>query len=483
MRIDRTDTANGIGGGLLVYVRKDVIIKPEEPDENCMFNQYCRFKVFDKSKKNPLNVTLFYRSPNSSHENNVALAALVDNCKKNSFLIGDINYPKLHSLTNNDDITVRPVEKLFANAAENKFLEQIVDFPTHNKGGLLDVVYTDIPESVFNCENIGNLGNSDHAIIKIEIDFSPKFNSTSEKVRDWKRGDTEGLSEHLAGVDFDRLFQDKNVDEAWEAFKTTTDNAIDRYIPLIARRKQGDPPWMTRAVKRIVKKKQRKWRHYTRNRTDAIFEEFKILEKHCRKVVQRAKRKYEKKLAENKNKRPFNAYIKTKTKTRANVGPLKVNNEVITDNKEMATVLNKFFTSVFTKDDPSVVSPIINKLPSYSVLNQVVFEPHKVRKKIDKLRQGSAPGPDGITTTFLKLCADVLSTALAILFNKSMQEGVVPQDWRSANVTPIFKKGVKGNPGNYRPVSLTSIVCKIMESCIRDELVDHLLTNNLINRS
>ena len=279
MRIDRTDTANGIGGGLLVYVRKEVIIKPEEPDENCMFNQYFRFKVFDKSKKNPLNVTLFYRSPNSSHENNVALAALVDNCKKNSFLIGDINYPKLHSLTDNDDITVRPVEKLFANAAENKFLEQIVDFPTHNKGGLLDVVYTDIPESVFNCENIGNLGNSDHAIIKIEIDFSPKFNSTSEKVRDWKRGDTEGLSEHLAGVDFDRLFQDKNVDEAREAFKTTTDNAIDRYIPLIARRKQGDPPWMTRAVKRTVKKKQRKWRHYTRNRNEDIFAELKFLKK------------------------------------------------------------------------------------------------------------------------------------------------------------------------------------------------------------
>jgi hypothetical protein len=67
LRKDRNDTHRGIGGGLLVYVRNDVIIEPDEPDDNCLFNQYCRFKVFDNSKKNPLNVTLSYRSPNSSH--------------------------------------------------------------------------------------------------------------------------------------------------------------------------------------------------------------------------------------------------------------------------------------------------------------------------------------------------------------------------------------------------------------------------------
>ena len=148
----------------------------------------------------------------------------------------------------------------------------------------------------------------------------------------------------------------------------------------------------------------------------------------------------------------------------------------------MAKVLNNFFMSVFSKNDP-IVPPKVDKLPSASVLSNVVFDAYKVKKKIEKLRPGSAPGPDGITTTFLKQNAAAVAPALAAIYNKSMQEGTVPEDWRGANVTPIFKKGAKGNPGNYRPVSLTSIPCKIMESCIRDEVVNHLVVNNLIKGS
>ena len=77
----------------------------------------------------------------------------------------------------------------------------------------------------------------------------------------------------------------------------------------------------------------------------------------------------------------------------------------------------------------------------------------------------------------------MLTPALAMIYNESLQSGVVPEDWRAANVTPIFKKGAKGNPGNYRPVSLTSIPCKVMEACIRDVMVDHLMTNSLIRDS
>ena len=75
---------------------------------------------------------------------------------------------------------------------------------------------------------------------------------------------------------------------------------------------------------------------------------------------------------------------------------------------------------------------------------------------------------------------DALAPALAVIFNKSMQSGVVPPDWKEANVTPIFKKGSKTSPGNYRQVSLTSIDCKLMESCMRDVIVDHLVINTLI---
>jgi len=64
-----------------------------------------------------------------------------------------------------------------------------------------------------------------------------------------------------------------------------------------------------------------------------------------------------------------------------------------------------------------------------------------------------------------------------------MAMGKVPDDWKRANVTPIFKKGSKADPGNYRPVSLTSVCCKMLESLIKDEMMSHLEKNNLITAS
>ena len=352
------------------------------------------------------------------------------------------------------------------NAAENSFNTQIVDFPTHIKGNLLDVVYTDIPGSVISCEDIGNLSNSDHSIIKLVIDFAPKSTASSELIRDWRRGDKESLAIHISEIDFPSLFQGENVDEAWETLKGSLNQALDRYIPLTERRKKGDPPWMTQSVRRLVRKKQRKWRVFAKNRTDLNFVSFKSAEKESKKAVQNAKRNFEKKIASSKNKRPFNSYVKSKTKSKCNVGPLQVGSEFVSDSKGMAQVLNQFFSSVFTRDDPSQHVPEVARLPSNSALTNIRFSALQVKKKLDNLKSGSAPGPDGLTTDFLKNNSAAMSVALSELYNLSLAEGKVPADWRLANVTPIFKKGSKGQAGNYRPVSLTSIPCRVMESCI-----------------
>jgi len=78
---------------------------------------------------------------------------------------------------------------------------------------------------------------------------------------------------------------------------------------------------------------------------------------------------------------------------------------------------------------------------------------------------------------------DAAATALTLIFRRSLESGVVPEDWRRANVTPIFKKGAKTDPGNYRPVSLTSVCCKMLESLLKNAIVTHLEANNLINPS
>ena len=99
------------------------------------------------------------------------------------------------------------------------------------------------------------------------------------------------------------------------------------------------------------------------------------------------------------------------------------------------------------------------------------------------LKTNSAPGPDGITPRFLQELVDEVAAPLSCIFTKSMAQGTVPEDWKTAHVTPIFKKGQKSSTTNYRPVSLTSVPGKVMEKVIKETLMSHLKRNNLVKKS
>jgi hypothetical protein len=135
LRIDRSDTRNGIGGGLIVYARNDIVIKAEK--NACNFNQHCMFQVMNKNSS-PLNVVLLYRSPNSEPENNLDLIKLIEQTKLKTFIYGDFNLPN----TDFDNGTSDAKGLGILNAVGNKFLEQIVDFNTHIKGNKLDLFRT-----------------------------------------------------------------------------------------------------------------------------------------------------------------------------------------------------------------------------------------------------------------------------------------------------------------------------------------------------
>jgi hypothetical protein len=106
-----------------------------------------------------------------------------------------------------------------------------------------------------------------------------------------------------------------------------------------------------------------------------------------------------------------------------------------------------------------------------------------IEGKLKKLKEGKAPGIDGIVPKILIENAANLSRPLKLLYQKSIETGKVPVDWKRANVTAIFKKGCRETAGNYRPVSLTSHICKVLESIIWDSIVDHLDRNKLINKT
>ena len=102
---------------------------------------------------------------------------------------------------------------------------------------------------------------------------------------------------------------------------------------------------------------------------------------------------------------------------------------------------------------------------------------------VNNMKENKSPGVDGISPKILKETVEQISTPLAHVFNMSLQEGIVPLEWKEANIVPLFKKGSRNKSVNYRPVSLTSVICKLLEAIIRDHMMDFLIKHKLINPS
>ena len=90
---------------------------------------------------------------------------------------------------------------------------------------------------------------------------------------------------------------------------------------------------------------------------------------------------------------------------------------------------------------------------------------------------------DGIPPKLLLEIVEQICVPLATVFNLSLEEGIVPLEWKKANFIPLFKKGSRNKSENNRPVSLTLVICKLLEKLIKDLLVDFLVKNKLINPS
>ena len=116
-------------------------------------------------------------------------------------------------------------------------------------------------------------------------------------------------------------------------------------------------------------------------------------------------------------------------------------------------------------------------------INQLDVTSDMVKSVLVDLDTKKAVGPDLVHNKLLRLSADIIAEPLAILFNRSLSEGIFPAIWKRAHVTPIFKKGEKGKCTNYRPVSLLSCVGKIMEKCVQKHVLEYLLDNNLLTSS
>ena len=476
LRQDRADTAGGRGGGLLVYAKTG--LKILAADKVVEFNQYAKFLI------NDITVYLIYRPPSGGVTSIAGLTEVVKKVEKNSILIGDFNLPEIDWSTGQTAARSRE----FVAANEERFLDQMVSFSTHTKGNILDLLLTNIPERVLNVEEMGHLGHSDHSMILATIGVSGGGGHTPEKeLYDWAKSDWASMRRSLAEVNWRDELKDKDGNEAWTVLRDRITAVVDRYVPKRRRRNNAKPAWLNREILRAIRRKKRLWtRAKDGDRKDK--DEYTAAEKQVKRMIRSAKRKFEKKLAEGGKKdgaakRKFYAYVKMRTKSRPSIGPLKDRaGKSVSEDIEMAKVFNDSFSSMFTREDTENV-PEPQKKFQGAFLNDAKITKKKVQDKIRRLRKGAAAGPDRIGPQILQELVEVIASPLATIMRRTLDTGRVPDDWKSANVSPIYKKGPKSSAENYRPVSLTSVCCKVMEAIIKDEIVEHLERNKLIRPS
>ena len=113
-------------------------------------------------------------------------------------------------------------------------------------------------------------------------------------------------------------------------------------------------------------------------------------------------------------------------------------------------------------------------------MGEITVDPKGVLKLLNGLKVQKAPGPDGLSARVLKECSSEIAPILAFIYNESLAQGTVPDDWQQANVAPVYKKGEKYDAANYRPVSLTCICCKTLEHIIVSNINKHLSLENIL---
>ena len=327
------------------------------------------------------------------------------------------------------------------------------------------------------------IGNSDHGVVIGDFICEWKSQTEPKKRRVYFRGAYEEYEKKLNQKDWARDFLGSSVKGNWELFRSMETRLTNTHVPL-ASPKDFKEPWMNRRVMKQWMRKQRAWRQVVTNNSNRSWRRYRDERNNLSKQIRKAKRTYEAKIAEEArhNKRAFYKYIKSKLTVRPEITQIRKGNGLYAESdKEIGDEMGQYFSSVHHPYHTGALPDMQQMV--HRKINDLNITPEMVEKKLEKLNIYKSSGPDGIHPHVLQKTAKAMSVPLTHIFQQSLETGEVPEDWRTANVTPIHKKGDRTEPSNYRPVSLTSQVCKVMETLIRDKIVEHLTENNLLSEA
>ena len=504
------------GGGVFILVRNTfVATEQKELQTDC---EILWVKLELEGYKS-LYIASYYRNQEGdSHSFEELRKSLehVSQLKGDVWVLGDLNFPDI-SWSEEHVPSVKPgysFPKLyedFINTLDDCNLEQMVSKPTRGKN-TLDLFLTSNYTLVNNVDV--KPGISDHDLV-----FSGVFTKrieTGQPPRSaylYRKADWGGFQTYMEKVKEEILAStnSKSVEELWILFKSSINEGLSKFVPCKKIGSKRSLPWITQEIKRLIRKRDSLYQMYKRSSRPKYRKQFVTTRHIVKAKIKQAYNSYledllgvnnpdqnispagETGLSKFAPKKLF-SFLKNSRQESQGIGPLRDphTNEVLTSNTDKANLIKDLLQSVFTP-----VSPLgLNQLSESDILEGLAKGilkedniPGTFRPKVPEMPQieislagilkllagldpSKAAGSDAIKAIVLRSLKDQVAPILQAIFQHSLNTGRIP-DWKKAIVTPLFKKGDKCDHGNYRPISLTCICCKLME---------HIIASNLTKR-
>ena len=318
-----------------------------------------------------------------------------------------------------------------------------------------------------------------------ELDIDPPYRRTKPRpVRQFKNANWEAIRQQIRScwTSFSKKSPSRSVNENWLKLKSILNQCLDKFIPTKMTSPRENLPWLSKSLLASIRKKTSLYNKAKRTNKADLWAKHKLCKRQTQRAIRSARWSFLKnKLSESlepKNSKPLWRYIKSKRQDGNGVSPLKENGQLHSDSRRKAEILNNQFCSVFTSEDttniPKLPGPPNTEMPKFQITVQ------GVTKLLEGLNGRKAPGPDELPNLILKNAANEISSFLKIIFNQSLQTGKLPDDWVEANVAPVFKKGDRHSPANYRPISLTCVCVKLLEHIICKQIMSHFSENKIL---
>ena len=495
-RADRTDGVRK--GGVIVFVRTDLAPGARIVAAGSHGNiEYLVLKVAAVN----LNLVCIYRPPTSDAQAFMDVISKIKCClvkqppsSEALFYCGDLNFPiinwSLSAIQGGTTSSQRQARALLEFFSEF-FLEQYVEEPTRGNN-ILDLIATDDNHLILNIQVMckSKISNHNLIIVKTTECLSDKEEHTLAKdsmfaLDFWsKRIIWSELRAEFASYNWMEFLEKTDPDELYNQLCNIILKICRKKVPIKRAFNKKDIP---RDRKVLMRKRGKLHKRLLTARPEADVTaitaelghiDLQIVASHEVEIT-RGELKAIEKLKD--DQKYFYKYAKAKSRSRCPVGPLLCNQNLVSEPNNMCEILRKQFESVFSIPLNTVDIDNLLEQPGPRCLEDIIFTEDDIVESVKRIPTQSSPGPDGIPAKLLKECIHQLKKPLYKLWRTSLDQGKVPENVKFSHVSPIFKKGDKSLPKNYRPISLTSHVGKLFERLVVKHITGYLNSMNLFN--